>query len=83
MKKSMAILSMLIIVAALLALGCAGRNNASTSTATPVPPAGSITATPVAGPMVTVGPDNNSSTYIDPSLADITNESDESVPDEG
>lgn len=74
---------MLIIVAALLALGCTGRNNANTSTATPVPSVGSVTATPVAAPMITVGPDNNSSTYIDPSLADIGNESDESVPDEG
>ena len=79
MKKSLAILSMLILVAALLALGCAGRNNANNPTATPIPPAASVAA----APMITVAPDNSNSTYIDPSLADITNESDESVPDEG
>ena len=80
MKKSLAILSMLIIVVALLALGCAGRNNANTPTSTPIHPAATGTA---AAPMITVAPDNSNSTYIDPALADITNESDESVPDEG
>jgi hypothetical protein len=82
MKKSLAILSMLVIVAALLALGCKGRNNANTPTSTPVP---TVTGTiaPTATPTATVGADNTSSSYIDPSLADIGNESDESVPDEG
>ncbi len=96
MKRSTAILSMFIIAVSLLALGCTGSNNSSNSsgsTATPAPTA--INNTPVpsgdgatATAVPTIDVDSNisaainttNSTYIDPSIVDITNETDESIP---
>jgi len=88
MKKSTAILSILIIVATLLAMGCTGSNNSSGPTATSIPaatpmPTTSITSSSAALSNISAGLNTTNSTYIDPSIVDITNETDESVPDEG
>ena len=89
MKKSTILIALLIVAVALFALGCAGRNtNNPTATTAPGTPevTGTTQATAMAPPMVTpiVTPAaTDDSADIDPSLADITNESDESVPDEG
>lgn len=102
MKRSIALLSMLVIAAALLVLGCTGSNNSGSPTATPAPSAISGTSTPAALPSalpsvapavnasvsdattnISAGINATNSTYIDPSIADITNETDESVPNLG
>jgi PBP1b-binding outer membrane lipoprotein LpoB len=105
MKKSIVLISLLIIAIAMIVLGCTGSNNSGSLTVTPAPaatgattvPAGSVATVPAipsvapavnssvtaATSNISAGVNATNSTYIDPSIVDITNETDESVPNLG
>ena len=106
MKKSIVLISLLIIAIAMIVLGCTGSNNSGSPTVTPAPPTATGATTVPAGSVATVpaipsvapavnssvtaatsnisaGVNATNSTYIDPSIVDITNETDESVPNLG